>query len=199
MFTNKEYILASSSKSRYKILRNSGLNFRQVRPLCDEEQVKIKIAKDKKTPINIAQRLSFEKAKSVSEIKRYMKNYVIGCDTLIYLNDNIFDKAKNMKEAYDKIVKLSGKKHIIVSALTICKNGKKIWQCYETSEVKIRNLKKNEIQRYLKKTGKQILQSVGCYQLESHGPIIIEDIRGDFFNVMGLPLFKLLKHISNKK
>ena len=56
-----------------------------------------------------------------------------------------------------------------------------------------------EVDQYLKKTGIQVLDSVGCYQLERLGPNIIEDIKGDFFNVMGLPLFKLLKHISKNK
>ena len=57
----------------------------------------------------------------------------------------------------------------------------------------------HQINKYLKITGKQILNSVGCYQIESLGPIIIEDIKGDFFNVMGLPLFKLLKYVSKNK
>ena len=61
----------------------------------------------------------------------------------------------------------------------------------ETTVVEIRKLRK-QIEGYLKKSGKQILQSVGCYQLEALGPQIIKDIKGDFFNVMGLPLFKLL-------
>ena len=90
----------------------------------------------------------------------------------------------------------SGKTHKIISGLTVCRRGEKIWQCSETTFVKIRHLKKEQINSYLKKTGKQILGSVGCYQIESLGPNIIENIKGDYFNVLGFPLFRFLKQIS---
>ena len=197
MFINKEYILASSSLSRSRILKNCGFRFKQVRPLCDEEKIKKLIKKNKiKKPSLIAKKLSYEKAKSISKEKKYFNKRVIGCDTLICLNNKIYDKANNIEEAKDKIKKLSGKKHKIISGLTICINGKKAWQCFEITEVKIRKLDERDIKKYLKKTGKQILESVGCYQIESLGPNIIENINGDFFNVMGLPLFKLLKYAS---
>ncbi len=199
MITNKEYVLASSSLSRKKILNNAGFNFIQVAPFCNEQAIKNKIKINKQKPSTIAKRLSYEKAKSVSFKKKYSDKKVIGCDTLIYLNNRIFDKATNIREAKQKIKTLSGKKHKIVSGLTICKGGKKIWQCSVTTDVRLRKLNEKQINKYLKKTGKKILQSVGCYQLESLGPNIIEDIKGDFFNVMGLPLFKLLKYVHLNK
>ncbi len=200
MIINKEtLILASSSKSRFNILKNCGLRFNQVNPKCDEEELKKKINKSLKKPNNIVKILSYEKAKSISETKRFFNDFVIGCDTLVYLNRNIFDKAKSLKEAKKKIQTLSGKTHKIVSGITVCNKGKKIWQDTETSSVKIRKLKSLQINNYLNKTGKQILSSVGCYQIEALGPIIIEDIKGDYFNIMGLPLFKLLRFLHKPK
>ena len=198
MITHRTYILASSSSSRYNILKSAGLKFRKTKPLCNEEEIKNKISKKNK-PSFVAKKLSFEKAKSVSETKKYSNDYVIGCDTLIYLNKTIFNKAKSIKEARTKIKKLSGKKHKIVSGVTICRKGKKVWQCSSTTDVVIRKINEHQINKYLKQTGPQVLNSVGCYQIESLGPIIIEDIKGDFFNVMGLPLFKLLKYVSKNK
>ena len=192
-------ILASSSQSRYNILKKSGVNFKKVNPTCDEEKIKKQIRKKNFNPYNFVRKVSFEKARSVSNLKKYKNNLVIGCDTIIYFNNKIFDKAKNMKEAFIKIKKLSGSEHKIISGLTICLNGKKIWQCQETSKIKIRDLSDKEIVNYLKSTGEQILSSVGCYQAESLGPIIIENIKGDFFNVLGIPLFKLLKKITKIK
>ena len=198
MITHKKYILASSSFSRKTILKNCGFNFVQVRPSCDEEVIKKQIKKKSK-PEDVARILSYQKAKSISEKKKYFNYNVIGCDTLIKLGDKIFDKAKNNKEALLKLKKLSGKKHKIISSLTICNQGSKIWECSETTVVEIRKLTTKQIEGYLKKSGKQILQSVGCYQLEALGPQIIKDIKGDFFNVMGLPLFKLLKYVFNEQ
>ena len=193
-----KFILASNSSSRYKILKDSGFSFIKTPPVTDEEKLKKQIRKKKK-PSLIAKKLSYEKAKSISIKKKYFNHTVIGCDTLIYLGDKIFDKATNFSEAKKKLVNLSGKKHKIVSGVTLFKQGKKIYQFSETTQVKIRKLNKNKINNYLNKTGKQILNSVGCYQVEALGPVIIEDIKGDFFNVMGLPLFKLLKYVSKNK
>ena len=199
MIINNKYILASSSKSRCQILKNIGFNFKQVKPLCDEEIIKKKLKNKFGRPRDVAKKLSYEKARSISIINKYSSLEVIGCDTIIFLNGTIYDKAKTLKQARNKIKKLSGKKHKIISGLTVCKNGKTVWQTSSTTEVKIRKLSEKQIDLYLKKTGVKILQSVGCYQIETLGPNIIEGISGDFFNVMGLPLFKLLKYVSKNK
>jgi len=193
---HKNFILASSSKSRLHMLKSVGLKFMQTPPNCDEEKIKKKL--DKKNPKNFVKKLSFEKSKSISCQKKYRNKLVVGCDTVVVINNKIFDKAKNMKEAAEKIRQMSGKEHKIISGISITKNGKLLWQDHETTKVIIRKLKEKQISNYLKKTGKQILNSVGCYQIEAAGPIIIENINGDFFNVMGLPVFKLLKYIYNK-
>ena len=186
MITHRTYILASTSSSRYNILKNAGLRFRKTKPLCNEEEIKNKISKKNK-PSLVAKKLSFEKAKSVSKTKKYNNHYVIGCDTLIYLNKTIFNKAKSLKEARTKIKKPL-EKNTKLSQVYRLQKRKKVWQCSSTTDVKIRKLNQYQIDKYLKQTGSQVLNSVGCYQIESLGPNIIEDIKG-FFNVMGLPLF----------
>jgi len=195
---HQNFILASSSKSRYKILKNAGLNFTQKIPNCNEENIK-KTIKRKTKPEIFAKKLSYEKAKSLSRQKQYANKIVLGCDTVIYHKGKILDKASSIDKAKKKIRSLSGKTHIIISGLTICLNGTKVWENHEKTYVKIRKLSNNEINTYLKKTGKQILSSVGCYQIESLGPNIIENINGDYFNVMGLPLFNLLDYLYSKK
>ncbi len=195
---HQQFILASSSKSRYKILKNAGLNFTQKKPNCNEEDIKKTISRKTKPEI-FAKKLSYEKARSVSRQKPYANKIVLGCDTVIYHNGKILDKVNSIEKAQKKIRSLSGKTHLIVSGLTICLNGYKIWENYEKTHVKIRKLNNSEIKIYLKKTGKQILSSVGCYQIESLGPNIIERIKGDYFNVMGLPLFNLLDYLYSKK
>ena len=195
---HQKFILASSSKSRYKILKNAGLNFTQKKPNCNEEDIKKTINRKTKPEI-FAKKLSYEKAKSVSKLKQHTNKIVLGCDTVIYHNGKILDKVSSVEKAKKKIKSLSGKTHIIVSGLTICINGFKVWEDYEKTHVKIRKLNNKEVNTYLKKTGKQILSSVGCYQIESLGPYIIERIKGDYFNVMGLPLFKLLDYLYSNK
>ena len=190
MFINKKFILASSSKSRYKILKQNNLTFLKKIPTCNEELIKKQLNKKNKKPIQIVKYLARLKAKSIS-IKNPLQP-VVGCDTIILFNNKIIDKAKNLNLAKKKIKKLSGKEHKIISAISVFKNKKQIWSCIQTSKVKIRNLSTKNINHYIDVCGKEILQSAGCYQIESHGPMIIESIKGDFFNVMGFPLFPFL-------
>ena len=99
MIVHNKIILASSSSSRYQILKKSGVNFQQTIPLCKEDDIKKKLSRKKYSPSAIAKHLSYEKSISVSRVKKYHNYNVVGCDTLIYLNNQIFDKAKNMNEA----------------------------------------------------------------------------------------------------
>ena len=198
MLMHQKFILASSSSSRYKILKSAGLNFTQKKPSCNEEDIKKNVDRKIK-PELFAKKLSYEKARSISKKKKYANKIVLGCDTVIYHNGKILDKVNSIEMAKKKIKSLSGKTHIIVSGLTVCINGSKVWESHERTHVKIRKLNNSEIKTYLEKTGKQILSSVGCYQIESLGPNIIENIKGDYFNVMGLPLFNLLNYLYSKK
>ena len=91
---------------------------------------------------------------------------------------------------------LSGKKHTIISSAAAYYNSQLAWSSSDKSLVKIRNLNKKEIKKYLNSCGPNILKSVGCYQLEKNGPIIIEEIKGDMFGVMGFPLFSFLKFLK---
>ena len=59
-------------------------------------------------------------------------------------------------------------------------------------------LNQKQINTYLTKTGKNILSSVGCYLVEKLGPQIIKSIKGDFFNVLGFPLFPFLTCLSKR-
>ncbi len=195
MLINTQFILASSSKSRYKILKKLNLNFSTIRPVCDEEKLKRKLNKNK--GFQIAKHLAKAKAQSISQ--KYPREIVVGCDTVLVFQNKTINKAKNLNEAFIKIKKLSGKKHKIVSAVSVCKNNKQIWSYHQTSIVCLRQLNKDNIDDYLKKNGKQILNSVGCYQVESLGPTIIENIKGDFFNVMGFPLFPFLKFMQGQR
>ena len=194
MFINKKFILASASKSRYKILKQNNLNFLKKKPICNEELIKKKLNKDKKTPIQIVKLLAKAKAKSISF--KYPQQPVVGCDTIILLHDKIINKAKDLKSAKKKIKKLSGKEHKIISAVSVFKNKKQIWSCIQTTKVKIRKLSTKNINHYINICGEEILRSSGCYQIESCGPMIIENIKGDFFNVMGFPLFPFLAFLK---
>ena len=194
MLLNKKFILASNSASRYKLLKNAGLNFSVTSPLCDEELIKKNFIKKNINKREFAKLLAKEKALSVS-VKKPNK-LVVGSDTIIIFQSKIINKAKNINDAKKKLLKLSGKKHQIISGVSICYMNKQLWSTQQTSTIILKKLNKNQIDRYLKHTGVDVLSSVGCYQAESLGPQIIQSIKGDFFNVLGFPLFPFLNFLS---
>ena len=126
-------------------------------------------------------------------------NLVVGSDTIIIFQNTLINKAKNLSQAKSKLKKLSGKKHKIISAVSVCHKEKQIWSAQQESTVTLRKLSTDQIDHYLKKTGKEILSSVGCYQAEKLGPQIIKSIKGDFFNVLGFPLFPFLSFLYNRE
>lgn len=197
MFFNNKFILASSSNSRYKILKKNNLSFTRTKPQCDEEGLKKRMIKKKQRPQKISLELARLKSQSISKIKKNI--LVVGSDTIINFNGKILNKAKNIKEAKKKILLMSGKAHKIYSSASVYYNNQEVWNNTQETQVKIRKVNKKEIHQYLSKTGEQITSSVGCYQLESLGPNIIEGIRGDFFNVMGFPLFPFLNFLKKYK
>ena len=196
MLLNKQFILASNSASRKMLLKNAGLSFFTKKPLCDEDCIKDQLLKKNINKKKLPKLLAEAKALSVS--KKNTKHLVVGSDTIILFNNKIINKAKTIREAKKKLQKLSGKKHQIISSASVCLNNKQIWSHQQTSTIHMNTLNQKQINTYLKKTGKNILSSVGCYQVEKFGPQIIKSINGDFFNVLGFPLFPFLTFLSKR-
>ena len=194
MILNKKFILASNSASRKALLKNAGLGFFTVKPLCDEDYIKDQLLKKSINKKNLPKLLAEAKALSVS--KKKTKYLVVGSDTIILFKNKIINKAKTIEEAKKKLQKLSGNKHQIISGVSVCYEKKQIWSSQQTSTIYLKKIDQKQINNYLKKTGKDILSSVGCYQVERLGPQIIKSIKGDFFNVLGFPLFPFLSFLS---
>ena len=193
---NTKFILASNSASRKFLLKNAGLSFFIKKPLCDEDYIKSKLLKKNIHKKELPKLLA--KAKALSISKKNTKHLVVGSDTIILFNNKIINKATTIEEAKKKLQKLSGKKHQIISGASVCLNNKQIWSYQQTSTIQMNTLNQKQIDTYLKKTGKNILSSVGCYQVEKLGPQIIKSINGDFFNVLGFPLFPFLTFLSKR-
>ena len=196
MFLDNKFILASNSASRKILLKNAGLSFFSKKPLCDEDYIKGQLLKKNINIKNLPKLLAKAKASSVS--KTNTKHLVVGSDTIILFNNKLINKAKTIEEAKKKLLKLSGKKHQIISGASVYLNNKQIWSYQQTSTIHINKLSQKQINTYLKTTGKSILSSVGCYQVEKLGPQIIKSINGDFFNVLGFPLFPFLTFLAKK-
>ncbi|WP_375607906.1 MULTISPECIES: Maf family nucleotide pyrophosphatase [unclassified Bartonella] len=181
-------ILASLSFYRAQLLKKAGLNFLIEDASFDEREVE-KTTKEK-TPKELSCFLASAKAKNVSD--RFPDAFVIGCDQVLDLEGKVFHKARNIKEAHQRLCELSGKTHSLHSAVALFKNGQKIWVEAFSAHMSVRLLSLEFIERYLARVGKDVLNSVGVYQIEGEGIHLFEKIEGDFFTIVGLPLLPLL-------
>lgn len=178
----KTIVLASNSPRRKEILQNLGVNFKVISSHIEE-----KINKQD-SPIETAKHFAYLKARDVAD-RLHGNHIVIGADTIVEHN-KILGKPKSQKEAYNMLKLLSGKVHRVITGFAIidCSTGKEIID-YESTEVFFKDLQDEEIQKYI--AGKEFIDKAGAYAIQGKAALFVEKIEGDYFNVVGLPVFKL--------
>ncbi|OEF98344.1 Maf family protein [Desulfuribacillus alkaliarsenatis] len=178
-------ILASQSPRRKELLAGLGLSFIVKVSAVDEDQA----TRDASTltPAELAQRLSALKAEAVAA--HLSEGIVIGADTIVVLGEEILGKPMDANDAEGMLRKLSGKTHLVISGVTVIDaQTKEQKSIYELTEVDFKEITDEEMAAYLVKAN--YLDKAGSYAVQEHGALFVKGIRGCFFNVVGLPLFK---------
>jgi len=172
-------VLASRSPRRIELLKMLGCKF-QIIPSKIEEKINPRLS-----PIQNVKRLSRLKVLDVAS--KVLDGIVIAADTDVVLNGEILGKPKNKKEAYKMLKKLSGKKHQVITGLAVVDaKTKKIFQDVVITKMKFRKLNRDLIEKYIA-TGES-LDKAGAYGIQGKAALLVESIKGDYFNVVGLPL-----------
>jgi len=118
---------------------------------------------------------------------------VVAADTVVILDGEIIGKPKNRQEAVDSLIRLSGNIHKVVTGVAILYKGKTI-RFSETTYVHFHPLTEQQIGYYVDKY--QPYDKAGGYAIQEWiGVVGINKIEGDFYNVMGLPVSKLLQYL----
>jgi septum formation protein len=184
-------ILASSSKTRARLLEAAGLAFIVEPPGLDESVMRQAVSGAQSlAPHDVAEVLARAKAEAVSDFAP--KAYVIGADQVLAFGDLIVSKPDNMEAARRQLLDLSGKTHTLHTAVAVATNGETIWAETTMATLTMRKLSPEFIGRYLAAAGEEVLSSVGAYQIESLGIELFDKIDGDYFSILGLPLIPLL-------
>jgi len=184
-------ILASSSKSRAKLLEAAGLAFIVEPPGLDESAMREAVGGEHAlAPHDVAEVLARAKAEAVSDVAP--EAYVIGGDQVLAFGDVIMSKSESMEAARRQLLNLRGKTHTLHTAVAVATNGETIWAETTMATLTMRKLSPEFIGRYLAAAGEEVLSSVGAYQIESLGIELFEKIDGDYFSILGLPLIPLL-------
>ena len=187
-------ILASSSRSRKKILKDSGVQYKSIKPLVNEEYLKKGFKGSTK---KLALMLAEKKALSVSKIHK--DAIVIGADQVLSFKGKVYNKPKTIKEAEKNFKLFKNKTHYLDSATVIALNNKIIWRNEQSPKMKVRNFSDKFLKNYLKEAGKEVTFSAGGYSIERNGIQLFSKIEGDFFTIVGLPIIPLLEKLRKIK
>ena len=187
-----DVILASGSASRRSLLAGAGVEAQSIKPNIDEDAAKLVMRSEGLTIRDQAMRLAELKAIKVSTTH---PGLVIGGDQMLNLDEEAFDKPKDLAGAANHLRKLSGKSHRLETAIVIAENGVPVWRHLARPKLTVRILSEDYISHYIDECGERLLTTVGAYQLEHRGSQLFTQIEGDYFSILGLPLLPLLDYL----
>ena len=199
-------VLASASPRRREILDQIGIKYDVCVSDCDEHCIE-------KDPKKLVQILSERKAMAVLKALESGKSgldadpetetfCVIGCDTIVYQEklNGILGKPHTEGEAFEMLSALSGGVHEVYSGVTILVSGLKTpvkRSFWERTAVHFSEMSDEEIMEYIK-TGDP-MDKAGAYGIQTGGARLIKSIRGCYYNVVGLPVAKMLQMLNDLK
>ena len=170
-------ILASQSPRRAELLRMLDLHFDIVPADIDETYLKHEAA-----PAH-AQRLAREKAIIIAE--KHPDAVVIGSDTVVVIDRIVLGKPKDDDEAVSMLMRLQGRTHRVATGIAVA-HGDACTAETEIVRVKFRSFDEDTAREYV--ATREPMDKAGAYAIQGKGARFIEGIKGDYFNVMGLPV-----------
>ena len=206
MDKNKKIILASASPRRKELLKQAGYDFDVV--VSNVEEVITK-----SNPWEVVEELAYQKAKDVfrrllSEIDYSFINEedytltVIGADTVVATDNKILGKPADREEAYNMLNSLQDNTHQVYTGIAILdynfstkKTVEKYF--YEKTDVTFYPISDDEIYDYI--ATKDCYDKAGGYGIQGRSAIFVKEIRGDYNNVVGLPIAKLYQELKKIK
>jgi septum formation protein len=176
----KKIVLISASPRRKALLESLGLQ-----PVVSVVQTDESIRKNEK-PVEYALRIARNK------MNEYFKNHqseqnvlYITTDTIVTIDGIILQKPENPEDALKMLTRLSGRKHEVVSGVSLVFNDKQI-TFFEKSEVWFKKLRPEEIEWYIR-TGEPF-DKAGGYGIQGYAKLFIRKIDGCYFNIVGFPV-----------
>ena len=181
----RRVVLASESPRRRELMVISDIPF-----MCASALIEEKL--DDQCDLGIAvERLALQKAMAVAN--KYPDEFIIGADTIVVCDGEVFGKPKDNADAKRMLTRLSGKTHQVITGVALY--SKNVEECFhEVTDVTFFPLSDEEIERYIKT--KEPHDKAGAYAIQGKGLMFVEKINGDYYNVVGLPLARLMKHLN---
>ena len=184
-------ILASRSAARRAMLTEAGVVFAVEDSGVDEDA--IKVAMTGAAPTELAVELAMAKALAVS--RRDPDAWVLGADQVLAFDGGLVSKAGSLDEARTRLGAMRGRSHQLHSGAALAHDGAVVWSGVDTVEMRVRPFSDAFLDAYLAAEGEELLACVGSYRLEGMGAQLFEAVEGDYFTVLGLPLWPVLAEL----
>ncbi len=183
----KKIILASGSPRRKEVLENVGLDFTIATSNYTEDMTL------DMQPTKLAEYLSRGKAEDVA--KNYPNHIIIAADTFVTLDHHRLGKPASNDIARKTLQTISGQTIEVITGYTIIDttNDKTITKSV-TTQVVMKNITEEEITAYIA-TGEPS-DKAGAFGIQGHGALLVKKIHGDYYNVIGLPLYSLTQSLK---
>jgi len=179
-------ILASASPRRAELLKLLSVKFRVL-----PGQV-VEVAHEHLSPLEVCQLNAHRKARAVA--KKIPDALVLGADTLVFLDNEILAKPRNLADARQMLARLQGRHHQVVTGVCLMHLRSHRERTFAAStDVLFHPLNARQIRDYL--SGINPLDKAGAYAIQEHGELIISEISGSYSNVVGLPVEKLREEL----
>jgi len=177
-----DIILASNSPRRRELLGQIGIErFRVLSPDVDES------VEDSLSPVQIVEELSLRKARAVAN-QAGPGSLILAADTVVSLDGAVLGKPRDQEGAFAMLSALSGREHHVYTGVTVLQGGRAVTEHEETA-VTFRPLGPDEIWSYI--ASGEPMDKAGAYGIQGRGALLVSGIRGDYCNVVGLPVFRL--------
>ncbi|MEE9388181.1 MAG: nucleoside triphosphate pyrophosphatase [Paracoccaceae bacterium] len=190
-------ILASGSEIRHRLLIAANVKHTVTNARVDEAAIRTSMQQQRAKARDIADALAEAKARKVSS--KTAGAIVIGADQVLELDRQIMVKPENKDQALDQLYALAGRTHKLFSAVVIYQDGYPKWRFVGAVSLTMHTSSDKYLSDYVERNWHSIQHSVGCYKLEEEGARLFSKVQGDFFTVLGLPMFELLSYLKETK
>ena len=192
-------ILASQSPRRIELMREAGYGCRVIPADIDETPFQ------DEHPRTLVERLARAKAAAVAASSAEPGEIVVAADTIVTHDGKILGKPKDPDDARRMLRELSGRTHEVVTGVALVRTGTPapdgshradVSESFiSVTEVTFYDLSDEQIERYVA-TGEP-LDKAGAYGIQGvGGRMLVKGISGDFYNVIGLPIARVARHIE---
>ncbi|HST90720.1 MAG TPA: nucleoside triphosphate pyrophosphatase [Brevundimonas sp.] len=188
---SERLILASKSAARRAMLADAGVVFSIQVAHVDEDAVKA--THDPADAAGLAVELARVKALAVS--RHDADAWVLGADQTLGFEGGLVSKAPDLAAARARLTDMRGRTHQLHSGAALARNGQIVWSGVDTATMRVREFSDTFLDAYLAAEGEALLACVGSYRLEGMGAQLFEAVEGDYFTVLGLPLWPVLAEL----